>query len=149
MKDSAAWVEFHDSTLQAVSQSGTAVSFVLDAYVHRWEKIGDARKGTGWIQPVRILANEVAGQIVRPDVPIDIANGRLHVGPTTHSNLVPLPFRSSDAVTLWLQLAMADVVECVGRGVRVDAIGDARYVEDYSLPACPPDRRWNSPSPSP
>ena len=51
-----------------------------------------------------------------------------------------LPFNASDATSLWLQLMNADIVEFVGRGVRIEAVGEARFVED--LPA---DLRPDSP----
>lgn len=135
----ATWLEFHDSTLAAVNHITTDVEVVLDAYVHRWDISGDTWRGTGWIQAVRILIRDVDVRAVAPMLPMHISDGRLRVGAVTHDNLVPLPFDASDATSLWLQLTNADIVEYLGRGGRIDAVGEARFVE--VLPAdLRPDR---------
>jgi hypothetical protein len=125
-----AWLEFHDSTLTAVNDTTKDVEVVLDAYVHRWDTVGGSSKGTGWMQPFRILICDVSGRSVAPVLPIDIADGRLSVGTITHDNLVRLPLKASDAIRLLLQLTNGDVVEFVGRSVQVEAVGEARFVED-------------------
>jgi hypothetical protein len=127
------WLEFHDSTVAAVNYSGNDVEVVLDGYVHRWDAVGDSATGTGWVQPVRILIGGVGGTWMVPVLPIDISDGRLRVGATRHDNMVGLPFLASGAISLWLQFVNADMVEFVGRRVHIDAIGEARFVED--LPA--------------
>ena len=127
------WIEFHDSILIAISQAGTDRELVLDAYVHRWEAQASGWKGTGWSQPVRILFRNAVGSLVVPVLPADISDGRLRLGDVAHVNLVQFPLEVSGDVHLWLELATADVVNLSGRGVRVEAVGDGRYVED--LPA--------------
>ncbi len=114
----------------AVSYTSSDVEVVLDAYVHRWEAMGDSWKGAGWIQPVRILMRDVVDGSIKPVLPIDISDGRLRVGLITHDNLVRLPFNASDAVSLSLQLTNADVLEFYGRGVNIDVVGEGRFVED-------------------
>lgn len=116
-----------------MNQTAKDVEVVLDAYVHRWETFGDSWAGTGWMQPVRILIRDAGSGSIAHVLPIDISNGRLQVGTITHDNMVRLPFNASDAISLWLQLTNADIVEFIGRGVRIDAVGEARFVED--LPA--------------
>jgi hypothetical protein len=54
----------------------------------------------------------------------------MRVGTITHDNMVRLPFNASDAISVWLQLTNAEVLEFVGRGVHIDVVGDARFVED-------------------
>jgi hypothetical protein len=116
-----------------VNHTTKDVEVVLDAYVHRWDMVGDSWTGTGWKQPVRIRVSDVGSSWIAPVLPIDISDGRLRVGTITHDNLVRLPFNASDVISLWLQLTNADVVEFVGRGVYIDVVGEARFVED--LPA--------------
>lgn len=134
----ATWIEFHDSALVALNHTGADLEVVLNAYVHRWDTLGDRWTGTGWLQPVRILMSDVGGRSVAPVLPIDISDGRLRVGAVTH-DLVPLPFKGSHAINLWLQLTNADVLEFVGRGVAIDAVGEARYVEDLPADLRPKD----------
>ena len=126
-------LEFHDSTLAAVNHTTKDVEVILDAYVHRWDTVGESWTGTGSRQPVRILIRDVGGRSIAPVLPVDISDGRLRVGTITHDNLVRLPFNASDAISLWLRLTNDDVVEFVGGGVQIDTVGEARFIED--LPA--------------
>jgi hypothetical protein len=129
----AIWLEFHDSTLSAVNQTAEDVEVGLDAYVHRWDALSDSWKGTGWMQPVRVLISEVGGRSVVPILPVEISDGHLAVATIIHDHLVRLPFNASGGVRLWLQLTNGDVVDFNGRAVQIDAVGEARFVED--LPA--------------
>jgi hypothetical protein len=137
--DLATWLEFHDSTLAAFNHTVKDVEVVLDAYVHRWDTFGDSWTGTGWMQPVRILISDIGERAIAPLLPVDVSHGRLQVGTTCHSNLVRLPFNASSAISLWLQLMNADVLEFIGRGVHIDAVGEARFVEDLPADLRPSD----------
>jgi hypothetical protein len=127
------WLEFHDSTLAVVNHTTKDVVVELDAYVHRWDAVGDSWTGTGWMQPVRILISDVGGRSIAPALPVDISDGRLRVGTITHDNMVRFPFTALVVISLWLRLTNGDIVEFVGGGVQIDAVGEARFVED--LPA--------------
>lgn len=85
------------------------------------------------MQAVRILISDIRDGSISPVLPVDISDGRLRVGTIIHDNMIHLPFNASDAISLLLQLTNADVVEFIGSGVRIDVVGEARFVED--LPA--------------
>ena len=120
----------------AIGQAGTDRELVLDACVHRWEAQASGWNGTGWSQPVRILVRNAVGSLVAPVLPADISDGRLRLGDVTHVNLVQFPLEFSGDVDLWLELGTADIISLSARGVRVEAVGNGRYVEDL-----PPDRQ--------
>src|SRR5882672_7247207 len=63
------WIEFHDSTLTGIKQSAGAREILLDAYVHRWEWLGDQWRGTGWEQPVRMRMENAVGPSAAPELP--------------------------------------------------------------------------------
>jgi hypothetical protein len=138
----ATWIEFHDSILAAVNHIGADVEIVLDAYVLRWEASGNVWTGTGWTQAVRIRLSGIRDRSVVPLLPTDISDGHLRVGTATHDNLVPLPFEAADAINLWLQLSNSEVLEFAGRGVQIDAVGEARFVEDLPLDLRPGQDGW-------
>jgi hypothetical protein len=125
--------------LAAVNHTTKDVEILLDAYVHRWDAVGDSWTGTGWMQPVRILIRDVGGRSTTPVLPINISDGRLGVGAITHDNLVRLPFNASDAIRLWIQLTNADVVEFMGSRVQIEVVGEARFVEDLAADLRPGD----------
>ena len=95
------WLEFHDSTLTALTETKVGVTLDLTAYVHCWEASGESWLGTGWMQPVRILISGAGHGRPATDLPIDVADGRRRVGAITHDNFVPLPFSAVDSISLW------------------------------------------------
>lgn len=124
------WIEFHDSTVLSLIQVGADLEIGLEAYVHRWEKHRDAWSGTGRSQPVRVVIRNVLAPSVRFDGPVDISDGCLRIGQVEHDNGVELPCGSSEPVCLRLVLVDANVIEIVGRGILIEAAGEARYIED-------------------
>ena len=40
------WLEFHDSTLTGVVTRDTQVELLLEAYIHRWERLDDTWSGS-------------------------------------------------------------------------------------------------------
>ena len=123
----------------------THVELLLDAYIHRWERVNDAWKGTGCVQHVRIVVSSPAAGPAMPPLPVDIYDGSLQLGTATSDCIVGLPFQASGAVRLWLQLVTGDVVEFTGSAVRIEGTGPAQYIEDLPLeflPPCLADERW-------
>jgi hypothetical protein len=117
----------------ALNQAGGDWEFLFDAYVHRWDAQASGWKGTGWSQPVRILVRNAVGSLVVPVLPAAVSDGRLRLGDVERRNLVQFPLEFSGDIDLWLETVTADAVNVVGRGVRIEAMGDGRYLED--LPA--------------
>jgi len=127
------WIEFHDSHLVGVAFGDAGVELSLDAYVHAWDVIEDQRRGTGWMQPVKIKAIDARASAVPDVLPVDISDGQMIVGTVPYRNLVPLPFSASESMHLRLEFVTGDFLDLTGSAVNVVASGSARYVED--LPA--------------
>jgi hypothetical protein len=124
------WIEFHDSTLTTVKQSSDGGEVELIAYVHRWDLIGDQWRGTGWEQPVRMTMQSAVSASLAPVLPIDISDGEPRADGLTPDDLVPLPFESPGDFALILQLVDGSVINISGRGLSVDGLDGARFVED-------------------
>ena len=62
--------------------------------------------------------------------PVGISEGRLRIGEAEHENLIELPLNSTEAIDLRLELANAALLEIVGRGLKIEAAGEARFIED-------------------
>lgn len=126
------WIEFHDSILKAADSTSGDIEILLNAYVHRWNEVNCEWRGTGWMQPVRILIRGALSVAAPPITPVDLRTGRLTVGTVTHDNLCPLPLASSLPVSLWLQLMTDEIIELVGAAIEIETVGVARYIEDLS-----------------
>jgi hypothetical protein len=127
------WLEFHDSILTAIGARDTQVELLLDAYIHRWERLNDDWRGTGWMQSVRIVMDNAIGPVVVSLLPREIADGRMQLGTAPSTNIVRLPLQASGRIGIWLQLTTAEVVDLTGSAVCIEATADARFIEE--LPA--------------
>jgi hypothetical protein len=132
----SSWIEFHDSELISAARSDLEVSILLDAYIHRWDD-GDRRRGTGWMQQVRLIVGRAVGSLPTLAAPASIADGQIRIGPVLHGNLVPMPIQSEEPVSLKIQLVTGEILEVSGQAVRSESIGEARYLEDLATDLWP------------
>ena len=124
-------LEFHDSTLSSIAVEGVVVRLGIDAYVHRWAAVGVTFKGTGWIVPVRVVLADASADF-SIDLPVDLDGGEIRAGAGQHSNLVPLPFRSTESGSLRLDLANGAILTFDYSSISVEPAGEGRYVEALS-----------------
>jgi hypothetical protein len=122
-------IEFHDSTISAITQEPTSIRISLDAYVHRWDLVDAEWRGTGWVQPVHIIITSSADSMIC-QVPVDIRDGEVRTVQSNYENLVPLPFAATGPVWLRLELVSGDVLAIAGRDITIDPAGEASYVEN-------------------
>jgi hypothetical protein len=125
------WIELHDATIVTVLAGPTGLAIGLRAYVHDWNLVAGRWIGTGWIQAAVVRLGGTASPSVSV-LPVDIGAGWVRGGGTTHDNLIPLPFASGERTKLWFELATAEVLEIEGDDIRVDAVGEAEFVESLS-----------------
>src|SRR5437867_227746 len=121
-------IEFHDSTISSVAHDGEAARVTLDAYVHRWERVHDSWKGTGWGQRVEIVVIGAPNLTLR-DLPAELSGGCVRSGQVTHENMVPLPFTSSGPASVRFDLVSGEVLDVAGRQLLIAAMGDRRFIE--------------------
>src|SRR3954466_11398265 len=79
------WIEFHDSEVSAIINSGGDMLVQLSAYVHRWEHRDGSWVGTGWMQPVRIVLKNARSQSQTLSTPTELTDGCVRVGASTPS----------------------------------------------------------------
>lgn len=121
------WIEFHDSHLLRAKRSPRGVALLLDAYVHQWELEFGAWLGTGWSRPVLLTLGPPASGIDTEDE-FDIYNSRLELAGQPISDLVPLPFVDGGDEKLSFD-GSGGTVDFAGRGISVEPVGDARFIE--------------------
>ncbi len=132
------WLEFHDSTLRSITQTDVSVHIVLDGYVHRWEVNDGTWRGTGWEQSVRIIIRNVDGRLAAPTLPVEIADGWLSVGEAVYDNLVRIPVTASEPINLRLEFDGQETLDVAGGGVRIEPVGEPRFIEDLPADLRPP-----------
>jgi hypothetical protein len=123
------FLEFHDSTIVALSTDQLSLQIGMDAYVHRWQSVEGRWTGRGWVQSVRITVSAPTG-LPQLELPATLASGSVELSGCTYGNLLPLPYQESGRVRVKLELATGEVIEVVGLDFAAQAAGEGRFVED-------------------
>jgi hypothetical protein len=134
------WLEFHDSTMTAVTSIDDRLQIGLDGYVHRWHWQDGRWVGTGWTQPIRITIEEVRTATPFPPEPIDVHVGSVRTATAHYDGVLPLPFVATAGIELNWQWVDGSSSRVIGAALRCSAAGDATFVEDtdfepFDMPA--------------
>jgi hypothetical protein len=125
-------IEIHDSRVIGVAMEGgkTVVHF-KPAYLHKSTGRPAVDSGTGWVQDANLIFNDgiISGDF--PEWPCDIMEGDLIVGSKIFANLIPLPLEVTAPTKLVLVCDVKHTLTVSGRGVKLELIGDPKYVEVF------------------
>jgi hypothetical protein len=125
-------IEIHDSTVaEIVCLDDVMVVHFLPAHLHKSEGRPGFDSGTCWTQEARLVVADaaVAGDI--SNLPRSVADGELVIGGRRHSNEIPVPLESAAITELRLVFDSKQTVTVIGRGARLDLVGEPRYVEEF------------------
>lgn len=123
-------IEFHDSQLDTLRKIGTtAILYFSPAYIHESSGEPGWDAGSGWVQEVRlhVLNAQVTGTL--SELPCNIWHGELRIDGTLFK-MIPIPFERKGEVKL--QLECAANIFLSGTAIRLELIGEATYVEEFS-----------------
>ena len=115
----------------AVKFAGTA-RLELDAYVHQWDGVVAARRGTAWMQPVQLeITSPVVAKSLRT-IPADLSTGRVVAAglPEGDDGMLTVPVVLEGTVTLEVETNSGEIFRVTGTRLEVTTLGDARFVED-------------------
>ena len=125
-------IEIHDSRVAEISKrDNTVIVHFLPAYLHKSEGLPAIDSGTCWVQEARLIFTEASINGNFPDWPCDIMGGELLVGGERYNNLIPVPLEAAKLTELRLICDSMHTVTIAGRGVRLELIGEPRYVEEF------------------
>ena len=125
-------IEIHDSRVTEISEhGGMVIVHFQPAYIHKSEGRPAFDSGTGWVQEVRLIFSEASVSGDFPDWPCDIMDGEIILGGERHRNLIPVPLEVFTPTELRLVCDDIHTVTVTGRGVRLELVGEPRYVEDF------------------
>lgn len=125
-------IELHDSKIAEITRKDDCVvlSF-LPAYLHKSEGRPGFDSGTGWTQAAKLIfANaSVSGNF--PELPCTTMGGNLVIGGQLYDNEVPVPLDVAAAIELRLICDAVHEILVTGHGVRLELLGEARYIEEF------------------
>jgi hypothetical protein len=125
-------IEIHDSTVAEIRKSdSTVIVHFLPAYLHKSEGRPGSDPGTGWVQEVLLIFAEASVSGGFPDWPCDIMDGELVVNGERHTNSIPVPLKVTGLTELRLICDSVHTVTVRSRGVRLELVGEPRYVEEF------------------
>jgi hypothetical protein len=126
-------IELHDATLaKAERVGGDVVLSLAPAYVHRSEGQPGIDPGTGWLQPFEVTLLDAVTDGALPEEAAWVSGGSVRLGGETYENEIPIPVPEALGVEMALVLATGAQVRISAGSIRVRALGEATYVEDFS-----------------
>ena len=84
------------------------------------------------IASVGLPSNQFTFSGVSPQLPCDVKDGELLLGEERHDNEIPVPLNVTASVQLRLVLDSIHTVTVKGHGVRLELLGEPRYVEEFN-----------------
>jgi hypothetical protein len=125
-------IELHDSKVaELVTRDGAVIVHFLQAYLHKSEGRPGVDSGTGWVQEARLVLEGGSVSGIFPELPCDVVDGELVVGTHRHDNEIPVPLDVTAPAQLHLIFGSVHKVTVAANGVRLELLGEPKYVEDF------------------
>jgi hypothetical protein len=125
-------IEIHDSRVAEITnRNSTVIVHFLPAYLHKSEGRAGIDSGTGWVQEVLMIFPEASINGSFPNWPCDIMDGELFISGERHANSIPVPLQVTGLTELRLICDSNHTVTVTGRGLKLELVGEPRYVEDF------------------
>jgi len=125
-------IELHDTTVAEIAErEGAIIVHFLPAYLHKSEGRPGFDSGTGWVQEARLIFADASASGDFPELPCDVMDGELLVGAERHDNEIPVPLVVTAHTVLRLVFDSMHTVTVTGQGVRLELLGEPRYVEEF------------------
>jgi hypothetical protein len=122
-------IEFHDSTFDGLETDGTNITLRFSAaYIHESNGEPGRDASSGWIQEVRlhVVGASLSGEIL--ELPCDLWDGNIRLGSDLFQ-MIPIPLDYKGTVEI--NLEQNGKIRVVGTGVRLELVGEPKYVEDF------------------
>jgi len=125
-------IEFHDSKFTEISKrDSTVIVHFLPVGLHKSEGRLGIDSGTYWLQEAQLIFSDASVSGDFPDQPYDVMDGELVIGDKRYGHDIPVPLDVSGPAELRLKLDNIHTVTVTGRGVRLELLGEARYLQDF------------------
>ncbi len=130
-------IELHDSEVAAVTvENGSVRVLFSHAYIHRSEGEPGKDPGTGWSQKAELLIHNPADNVLSAAFPWMIIDGEIEIDGTVLDNTIPIPFVVEGIFKMKLDVLDGEEnflnIEISGIGARLELMGEASFVEDFT-----------------
>lgn len=125
-------IEIHDSVIdRAVIGSSDPVLHFNRVYIHRSVGKPGWDSGSVWVQEAQLRFHKAAVQYELSELPCELLDGYLKLGGHLLQNIIPIPLDFYGEVELRLE-GWGDFVKVEAEHVRLELLGTAEYVEDFT-----------------
>jgi hypothetical protein len=125
-------IEIHDSKLDAVSIQGRdAVLHFPKVYIHESAGTPGVDAGSGWVQEAVLRITGAAVKRSFSKFPAELLDGYIRIGESVLKNEIPIPLNHVGIVELRLETWNDEVVLISGGSVRLELVGEPKYVEEF------------------
>ena len=128
--------EIHDAVLDSLAlDGGDAVLYFSHLYIHESEGRPGIDPGTGWGQVAKLTIRSAVIGGSFSEWPADVHGGHIAIDGVLYENEIPLSLDFEGKTELRLE-SWTDVILIVGKGAKLELIGEAVYIEEVG-----PDRK--------
>ncbi len=125
-------IEIHDSRVGGIEEvDGLVIVHFLPAYLHQSKGRPGVDSGTGWVQEARLIFTDASVSGNLPAWPCDSMSGEMITGCERHDNSIPVPLEATKLTELRLTCDSVHSVTIIGQSIKLELIGEPRYVEDF------------------
>jgi hypothetical protein len=125
-------IELHDSTLAGiVKQNNSVTVHFTPVYLHKSLGRPGLDSGSGWVQDARLIFTDSSVSGNTPDLPCDVLDGEFIICGQRHDNEIPVPLELTGDGELHLIFGPAHKLTVTGKIVRLELLGEAKFVEEY------------------
>jgi hypothetical protein len=124
-------LEFHDSEVSAIQSRDESLSVAFSAaYVHHSEGVPGVDPGSGYVQALEMLLQQVSWSGSLGSCLGRLSDGHISVGGQRLS-LVPLPYESGESIKVELVFQNGETLNATAAQVHIGFTGEPRFVESF------------------
>lgn len=125
-------IELHDSSVDGIESIGsTCVIRFRPAYIHRSAGLPGFDRGTGWVQDVDIVLENVSSRVGFPKFPCDLSDGSCVIDGVLFENEIPFPVDVSGDIRVSFETQSGEKLVINATRITSNPVGDATYVEEF------------------
>ena len=130
--DTNSIIELHDSSVDGIESSGSSsVIRFRPAYIHRSAGRPGFDPGTGWVQDVDILLENVSSRVGFPEFPCDLSDGSYVIDGVLFENEIPFPVDATGVIRVSFETQSGENLVINATRITLNPVGDATYVEEF------------------
>lgn len=125
-------IELHDSSVGGIdSIRGSCVIRFRPAYIHRSAGRPGFDRGTGWVQDVDIVLENVSTRVGFSEFPCRLSDGSCLIDGVVYENEIPFPVDAFGDIRVSFENQSGQKLGINASRITLNPVGNATYVEEF------------------